>query len=124
MEPLAQRAHTGPVNIVLGVLGTLCCLVLPALVLSAPFVFVGVRSIRARPERRVTWVLGLSTLNALATGTVLTIAGFVMGMSAASEDAGTILNVLVSVGCVGGTLSGFVVTALILSLATRGRPAP
>ncbi|MCB9627996.1 MAG: hypothetical protein H6725_11530 [Sandaracinaceae bacterium] len=106
-------------DILLGLLGALCCLVLPALLLSAPLAALGVRAIRERPEQRARWIVGLSFANACVSGAALTIAGLTLGMGVASEDAGMILNWLVSVGCGGGLLSGFLVTALVVTAATR-----
>lgn len=119
MEAGARCVQTPSVEILFGLLGAMCCLVLPALVLSAPLSFVGVRAIRARPERRAAWIVGLALLNALVSGFSLAAAGVVTGMSIASEDAGAILSWLVCAGCGGGLISGFAVTAIILSVATR-----
>jgi len=112
------------VHIVLALLAALCCLVLPALVTSAPLLVVGVRGIRQHPERRPAWLIGLSLANALISGTVLTVASGTVGLPLVGEGegAGETLGWLLSISCGGGVLSGFTLTALALGFATKGTP--
>lgn len=112
-------------HIVLGLLAALCCLVLPALLTSAPLMVVGVRGIRKQPERRPSWLVGISLANALISGTLLTVASGTLGLPLVGEGegAGQTLGFLLSISCGGGVLCGFAITSVGLGLATRGVPA-
>lgn len=100
------------------------CLALPALLIGLPFVWWGVRSISARPERRTPIAAALALGSALANAPSLGAFGFLLGMAAESEDAGAVMAFLGVLGLVGGAVFGFFGTLALVLWATRPRPAP
>jgi hypothetical protein len=104
---------------VLAFVGTLCCLIVPALLIGAPLTILGVSTIREKPASRLAWTLAFAIGNAVLSGILLCVAGIVWGMSVQSEGAGETLEFLMGAGCLGGSIAGFACTFLILLVVSR-----
>lgn len=104
------------IEVLLVVLGVAALLV-GALVVGAPTIVVALVRARATGER--PWAFVYALVNGVLASVALGVAGLVWSMGVASEDAGTILQFLVTAGCVGGFVAGVVVTLPIVWLGGR-----
>lgn len=90
----------------------LVALVVASAVVCLPAIWLGVRAARKAPEhaarRTVAWALG----GGAWTGALLAAGGIAVGAGVGDENAGEIIGVLASGGCVGGVVAGAVTTFL------------